>query len=257
MLSAAFRVELYACYAVSLNGRAILDFFVICQGQDITGMFGFSGEGMYEVHPCGIVQSAVDLCLRAGVIESDLIPADGGNSADAAVFFDFRQFSNDPGYESESLVESEFFAGVEQELHTEADTEQWFSGSGGFLERLQQLELSEGLHGVPEGSYAGQNDAVGLQQCVGLSGDLCIDSAVEAGVSDAEEVSETVIDDLYIGCVHVASSIRQTAPFSSSVCLSCPMVHGRTCETERPLWRNSRFPSLALPLRDGIERTAS
>lgn len=62
-------------------------------------------------------------------------------------------------------------------------------------------------------------------------------------MSDAEEVSESVIDDLHFESVHAASSIRQTAPALSRACLSCGMVQGRTCETERPLCRNSRFPS--------------
>ena len=134
--SAAFRVELYACYMVTSNGRAILDSFVICQGQHITGVFWRCSEGVDEVHPCGVRQAAVDLWLGSMGIELDLVPADGGYSAKAAVCAVFRQLSNDAGNESESLMESEFFTGIEEQLHTEADSEQWFSCGDGIAEWL-------------------------------------------------------------------------------------------------------------------------
>ena len=165
---AAFRVELYARYMVTSNGRAIPDSFVICQGQHISGVFGSCSEGVHEIHPCGIGQAAVDLRLRTVGIELDLIPADGGDSANGAVGAEFRQFSNDSGNESESLMQSEFFAGVEEELHPEADAEQWFSCGDGIVKWLQELELSEGIHGMAEGTDAGQDDAIGLHECIGL-----------------------------------------------------------------------------------------
>ena len=165
--SAAFRVELYACYMVTSNGRAILDSFVICQGQHIGGVFRCSSEGVDEVHPCGVRQSAVDLWLGSVGIELNLVPADGGYSAKAAVCAVFRQLSNDAGNESESLMESEFFTGIEEQLHTEADSEQWFSCGDGIAEWLEELELSKGVHGMSEGTDSGEDDAIGLHEVFG------------------------------------------------------------------------------------------
>ncbi|GDX93612.1 hypothetical protein LBMAG46_36210 [Planctomycetia bacterium] len=82
---AAFRVELYACHMATSNGRAISDSFVICQGQHITGVFRRCSEGVDEVHPCGVRQAAVDLWLGSMGIELDLVPADCGYSAKAAI----------------------------------------------------------------------------------------------------------------------------------------------------------------------------
>ncbi|GDX93613.1 hypothetical protein LBMAG46_36220 [Planctomycetia bacterium] len=64
-------------------------------------------------------------------------------------------------------MESEFFTGIEEQLHTEADSEQWFSCGDGIAEWLEELELSKGVHGMSEGTDSGEDDAIGLHEVFG------------------------------------------------------------------------------------------
>jgi hypothetical protein len=86
-------------------------------------------------------------------------------------------------------------AGVEKQLHAQADAEEGFAGGGELLEGVVEAQLGQPVHPVVERADSGQQHAVAPGDLIGGRDDarLCADALEH--VEDRPGVAQAVADD--------------------------------------------------------------
>src|SRR5262249_42011169 len=136
-----------------------------------------------------------------------------------------------------------------------ADAQERCAPRNNFAQHRHQVEAVQRRHRVAESADAGQQDSVGGEYGRLVAGDRRFEPGVLAGVLDAEQVAQAVIDDGYLGrwegrnhdtvhCTHATTSRRQATPLSSRRDFnSARDTSWMNLGAAAPLRMNSRLPS--------------
>lgn len=149
----AFGVELCCDYVFGACACCEGNVCVVCLAYDVGLFGGVWVVAVYEVEFAVVFyafENGVFSCLFYGV------PAHLGYFVEFACWFESFYLAGEQG---EAICAVVFFAFVEEELHSDADSEERDAFADDFFYCVCQAGLFEGLHCGFCGSYAGEDDA--------------------------------------------------------------------------------------------------
>ena len=105
------------------------------------------------------------------------------------------QRRHDPADQTQPLGRLDLPRSLEQQLHSEADPQQWPAFIDGAAEQVGEPELVDVVHGEREGADSGEHQPVGGRQATVIVGDLRLGADVLERLLDRAPVPHPVIDD--------------------------------------------------------------
>lgn len=168
----------------SAEGSAVIGFH-----PDETGVLGDDVIAVNEVEVwvrfVGRVEGAI------GLSDRDLIPAHVGHFERGREI----EANGAAGEDAEPWVFAKFFAGIEEELHSEADAEEGSLGGDGLTDGIDETAGFEFAHGIGEGSNAREDETFGVEDFVGGLGDVGVPADLSDGIGNGAEVPHLVVDN--------------------------------------------------------------
>ena len=186
-------------------------------GQTVRALQGLCLIAVDEIAllPCAQLRQRGAGKISTAPAGIERLPADVRHPLGAAVRIGAGDFDYPAGDQPQPLMQAEFLRLVKQHLHTKADTQQRRTGSGLLPDRLDQAQLFQPGHAVPERPDPRQHQRIGAQHLRRVTRQQRFCPEARKGMLHAEQVGQAVINDRHLHTLRTSTPPARMSSFSS------------------------------------------
>lgn len=203
-----------------MNGGVDL-YAVGCPSGNDSGIVCFKVIGMNEVN-IRFAAHALEDPIVFGYFKR--VPAHVGDLKSAVPVRDFSDTSLE---QSKAFYAGTFLTAVEEQLKTETDTEQGFTGGDKILNGVSSAGLIHTIHSVSEGADAGEDSSVCGEELRFIIGNTAIAADKVKSLNDALEVTGAVINNSDHNIIPFSEDIMMITQ-TGGIIKTCMKMHAAT-----------------------------